>query len=169
MKDIDDFLFEASVKNMSAEEYREALKEHFPNNYPPNVGILKLGDKYSNPPEKEHTSKRKAFGGISWIEYWRRLSSVTANHLECSFCGKDIYVDLTKPDAFMQRMNNLGYVVEDMQAEGGHYHKNDYNNSDGYVIIPVCKSCNGKSEDEILTVRIANKFVEEIGASNKKE
>ena len=52
-------------------------------------------------------------------------------------------------------------------AVGGHYHKNKKDKSDGYVIIPVCKGCNGKIEDEDLDVKVANQYVEEIGASKK--
>ena len=39
------------------------------------------------------TSERKAPKGFSWIDYWRAMSGNHESSLECSSCGKMIFVD----------------------------------------------------------------------------
>ena len=65
----------------------------------------------------------------------------------------------------MQCHETLDYF----QAVGGYYHKTGFDDSDGYIIFPVCKCCNGKREEEILAVKQPNKYVEEIGAVLKRK
>lgn len=40
-----------------------------------------------------NTSERKAPKGYSWIDYWRAMSGNHESSLECSSCGKMIFVD----------------------------------------------------------------------------
>lgn len=161
-------VLETNAKDMTAEEYRKVLVKIFPDEYPPEVGVLTKGTVFHNPPEEEHTGDRVAFGGIPWIEYRLRLLGLEGNHLQCSFCGRVIFIDVDYCDAYFERMNRPLPNKEDYQAVGGHYHKNRKDNTDGYIIIPVCKECNAKSENFDLVVKEPNKYVEEIGASVKE-
>lgn len=168
MNKFTDFLFESSVKDMTPDEYRDVLKDKYPDNFPPETGDVPADKEYHNPPEEEHTGNRKACGNIMWIEYWRRLIGFKGNHLKCTFCGADIYIDVDLHDAYTMRMNHPLTSKEAYQAEGGHYHKNGKDYTDGYIIIPVCKSCNAKNEDFKFNVVVNNKYVEEIGATLKE-
>lgn len=171
MKNFTDFLFESSIKDMTPDEYRNVLKNKCPDDYPPEVDDVPADREYHNPPEEEHTSDRKSCGNIPWIEYWRRLTNFQGQHLKCTFCGEEIFFDIESPACTSWRMEHPEernyHTVDDYQAEGGHYHKNGKDNTDGYIIIPVCKSCNAKNDDFILRVKENNKFVQEIGASEK--
>lgn len=149
------------------EAYKRELEEAFPDQYPPKMEVLQEGKEYHNPSEDEETSKRKAFKNNPWIKYWQYLSGKASNHLKCTFCGVDIYVDVEATDAFLYRMENKDNLSDasDVQAIGGHLHLNGKDKQDGYMIVPMCKACNAKSSDETLKVKEVNMFVEEIGAT----
>ena len=163
------YLDESLAHDMKPEDYRKDLQKEKNNGNPIGIGPLNDGDVYHNPPEEEHTSDREAYGNITWIEYWRRLTGFTGNHLKCSFCNSDIFIDVDCFDAKTMRMEHPKTSKEKYQAEGGHYHKNGKDNKDGYIIIPVCKECNGRSEDYDLKVTNSNQYVDEVGAKIKKE
>lgn len=163
LKDIKESLNEALAADMKPEDYQKEISKKFCSNGMNMKGKLKKGDVYHNPPTEEQTSKRKAYGPITWIEYWRRLTGFNGNHLKCSFCGGDIFINVDECDAFLKRMNKPLNDKSDYQAEGGHYHKNRKDNSDGYIIIPVCKTCNGRNSDYDLVVKEENEYVEELG------
>lgn len=156
-------------RSKEAEVYKKELKEAFPDQYPPKIGVLQEGKEYHNPSEDEKTSKRKAFKNIPWIKYWQYLTGKVSNHLKCTFCGEDIYADVNGIDCHMKRVLNeeeRNYKTkEDYQAVGGHLHLNGKNKMNGYMIVPMCKACNAKSSEETLTVKESNMFVEEIGAT----
>ena len=153
------------------EAYKKDLKEAFPDQYPPKIGVLQEGKEYYNPSENEKTGKRKAFKSIPWIKYWQYLSGKTSNHLKCTFCGADIFVDVEATDALSYRMENKDNLSDasDVQAIGGHMHFNGKDKTDGYMIVPMCKACNAKTSGESLTVKENNVFVEEIGATIEDE
>lgn len=172
MKRFTEFLFESSVKDMTSDEYKEVLKGKCPGNYPPETGDVSADREYHNPPEEEHTGDRESCGNIPWIEYWRRLVNFQGQHLKCTFCGKDIFFDIDSNACTSWRIehpDDRNYrTVDDYQAVGGHYHKNGKDKTDGYIIIPVCKSCNAKNKDYKFNVVANNKYVEEIGATLKE-
>lgn len=166
-RSLKDYIKDSQAHDMNPEEYRDALNDVFCMSA--QTGTLTIDDIYHNPPEREHTSKRKAYGDITWIEYWRRLTGFKGNHLKCSFCGADIFLDVDSSDALNVRMENPKTSKEAFQAQGGHYHMKRRDNSEGYIIIPVCRECNARSEDFNLVVSEQNEFVEEIGASISEE
>ena len=169
MKDITDSLNEALATDMTPEDYQEEITNKFCSAGSLKNGKLKKGNIYHNPPTVEHTGDRKAYGKITWIEYWRRLTGYKGNHLKCAFCGGDIFIDVDYCDAYLKRMNKPLTDKSDYQAEGGHYHKNGADDSDGYIIIPVCKTCNGRSSEYDLEVKEENEYVEELGATIEEE
>lgn len=158
-------------RSKEAEVYKRELKEAYPDQYPPKIGVLQEGKEYHNPSEDEKTCKRKAFKSIPWIKYWQYLTENYSNHLKCSFCGADIFVDVGAAEAFSYRMEHKDDLSDasDVQAIGGHLHLNSKDKTDGYMIVPMCKACNAKPSDETLTVEENNKFVEEIGATIEEE
>jgi hypothetical protein len=162
-----------AFKLKEAETYKKELKEAFPDQYPSKMGSMPVGKEYHNPSAEEETGKRKAFKGIAWIKYWQYLSGNNSNHLKCTFCGEDIYVDVNGIDCHLQRSLNdeeRNYrTKEDYQAVGGHLHLNGKDKKNGYMIVPMCKTCNAKSSNETLTVIENNMFVEEIGAAAEKD
>lgn len=151
-------------------KYKRELKEAFSDRYPPKTGSMLAGKEYHNPSAEEETGKRKAFKGVAWIKYWQYLSGNNSNHLKCTFCGVDIYVDIKATDAFSYRIEHKDNLTDanDVQAIGGHLHLNGIDDSDGYMIVPMCKLCNAKPSDETMTVIEGNMFVEEIGATVEK-
>jgi len=169
MKGLSELVAESELKRMKAEDYKKEMLEAFPDDYPPERGILEEGTVFQNPPEEEHTGDRKAFKNMPWIDYWRKLVGYKSVHMRCVFCNRDIFSDINSPQCHSWRVEHpdeRNYLTkDDYQAVGGHYHKNGHDNSDGYIILPVCKTCNGKPENYNLT--LANKvlYVEEIGAT----
>ncbi len=167
-KHLSESVEESLAHDMQPIDYKKAVEKNFSSGLTIQPRILTQGDIYHNPPEEEHTSDREAYGKISWIEYWRRLTGFTDNHLKCSFCDADIFIDVDDFDAKTMRMEHPKTSKEKYQAEGGHYHKNRNDNKEGYIVIPVCKECNGRSEDYDLIVTNLNQYVEEVGAIVKK-
>ena len=159
-------------RSKEAESYKKELKEAFSDQYPPNMGSMQVGKEYHNPSAEEETGKRKAFMGVAWIKYCQYLSGNYSNHLKCTFCGEDIYANVDGIDCHLQRSLNeekWNYMTkEDYQAVGGHLHLIGKDENDGYMIVPMCKSCNAKPSDETMTVIEGNMFVEEIGATVEK-
>lgn len=163
------YLNESLAQDMGPTEYKEALEKKFTSGSPVQVGTLIEGTIYHNPTEEDHTSNREAYGKIPWIEYWRRLTGFTGNHLKCSFCGADIFIDVDADDALLMRMEHPKTKKEAYQAVGGHYYKNGKDNSDGFVIIPICGDCNARNENYDLEVTVINEYVEEVGATIKED
>lgn len=144
-------------ENMKKSDIYTKLKAENPNS----SGVLKIGAIYQNPAEE--TSNRKSCTGDSWIQYWKEMTDHSENHLECSFCGKTIFIDIDFPDALTYRMKNIKCGKEKHQAFGGHYKNNYMNNSVyKYIIIPVCCDCNSQCINTELKVKISNKYVFEI-------
>ena len=156
---------------MDEKKYKEALFQEYPSNHPPEIGEMHEGYVFHNP--SEETGNRKAFGDVPWIDFWQYLTGKDFNHLQCTFCGEHIFRDINSTQcrtyvngkSSMRKNNDR----DDYLAVGGHYYKNGKNNVEGYIIVPVCKDCNGKQPDTDLIVKVENKYVEEIGASVEKE
>lgn len=164
-------MIEFRPKETEDYKYKKELKEAFPDQYPSKMGSMPVGKEYHNPSAEEETGKRKAFKGVAWIKYWQYLSGNNSNPLKCTFCGEDIFINVENVDALTFRMENKEKLTDasDVQAIGGHLHLNGIDDSDGYMIVPMCKLCNAKSSDEALTVKESNMFVEEIGATVMKD
>lgn len=160
-----------AFKLKEAETYKKELKEAFPDQYPSKMGSMPVGKEYHNPSAEEETGKRKAFKGVAWIKYWQYLSGNNSNPLKCTFCGEDIFINVENVDALTFRMENKEKLTDasDVQAIGGHLHLNGIDDSDGYMIVPMCKACNAKASIESLIVQHANEYVEEVGATIEKE
>lgn len=171
MKNLPEVIFESELKDMKPEDYQMDLQKAFANDYPPEIGLLEMGSVYHNPPKEEHTGDRKAYKKMPWIDYWRKLVGYKSVHLSCVFCENDIFSDVDSAQCKSWRIEHpdeRNYITkEDYQAVGGHYHKNGNDKSDGYIILPVCKTCNGRSEDYDLIVKNPNFYVEEIGAAEE--
>lgn len=171
-KSLQDTLNESLSCDASPEEYRKLLQKENSEDYKGDSQELTKGNLFHNPPEKEHTGNRIAFGGISWIEYWQRMSGYNDIQLRCTFCGKEIFSDIDSPQCMDWRIahpEERNYrTKDDYQAVGGHLYKNGKDNSDGFIIIPICKDCNAKAESYDLKVVVPNAAVDEIGATVKR-
>lgn len=168
MKPLREAVNEALAKDASPEDYRASLQDEFLDGAATEQGRLVLGDVYHNPPEEDETSKRNAYGDIPWIEYWRRMTGFEGNHLKCSFCSKDIYINVDAFDAYEKQMDAPKPDKDTYQAVGGHFHKNGHDAQGGYIILPICKSCNSRARDYDLVVQEENAYVEEVGAHKQK-
>lgn len=154
-------------KDNELENYKAEFMQN--NNKEPKVGTLQVGQKLHNPSVEDATSKRRAYNGVPWIKYWQAFSGENSNKLRCSCCGEVIFVDVKKFDCQFYVKTNYkpaNPVPEDkLQAVGGHFYKNGRDNSDGYIIIPICKECNGKSPDDVMNIEVENKYVSEEAAN----
>lgn len=66
-----------------------------------------------------NTSERKAPKGYSWIDYWRAMSGNHESSLECSSCGKMIFVDEI-PQMLKKMYGLMGLNENENIALGGH-------------------------------------------------
>lgn len=74
-------------------DYRTRFWEEHKNYGPQNSITLKKKHELKN---AEDTSNRKAWGGVSWINYWQALGNFVNNVLECSCegCKKKLLTDI---------------------------------------------------------------------------
>lgn len=162
IKTLLEFCNENELKNYKAEFIQK-------NKVEPEVANLTKGKKLHNPSVEDETSKRRAYNGVPWIKYWQAFSGNSSNKLQCSCCGKVIFVDIEKSDCQIYVNNNYDpsnpITKDDLQAVGGHFYKNGRDNSDGYIIIPICKECNRKSSDDVMNIKVENKYVSEEAAN----
>lgn len=149
----------------------ENYKEEFiqKNKVKPEAGNLTKVEKLHNPSVEDETSKRRAYNGVPWIKYWHAFSGNSSNKLQCSCCGKVIFVDIEKSDCQIYVNNNYDpsnpITKDDLQAVGGHFYKNGRDDSDGYIIIPICKKCNVQPPDKEMEIKVGNTFVSEEAAN----
>lgn len=131
----------------------------------PNVVDVPIGTTLHNPKVDEETGKRKAYKHYPWIKYWQAFSKNYSNKQYCTICGKEIFVDTSEQDCrmFFDKSYKAkdGGSIDDLQAIGGHFYKNLSNSDGGYIIAPVCRSCNKIDSGTPLKVTYLNKFVEE--------
>lgn len=115
------------------------------------------------------TAEREPKTGGSWIEFWRNKTELKSNHLICSSCGEDIYVDVNSILCFPileQRLaddKKKGNAKEEdttalYEAQGGHIClpkevegllKNYHKSSSHMYITPLCRKCNNKKGQKI--------------------
>lgn len=138
----------------------------------PQVLDIPIGTTLHNPKAEEETGKRKAFNNYPWIKYWQAFTKNYNNRLYCTCCGNVIFADTSAQDCRMYFDNGYkvmdGGSIDDLQAVGGHFYKNLFNPDDGYMIAPICRSCNKKGPDVPLTVKHHNEFVEEYAEHIEK-
>lgn len=123
----------------------------------------RLGEIFRNIPD---TSDYKAYKGESWITYWASFAHFRGNHLKCTNCKKDIYVDVEQNDC-IEKAEALSkdaaekVTPDTLQAEGGHVY---LPNSAEHIpfITPLCHKCNDRTNTGDMEVSIANSFIEEI-------
>lgn len=131
----------------------------------PRVIEVALGTTLHNPKAEEETGKRKAFKYYPWIKYWQAFTKIYSNKLYCTCCGNEIFADSEAQDCRMffntYYKAEEGGTVDDLQAMGGHFYKNLLNPDSGYMIAPVCRSCNKIDSVTPMKVIYRNKFVEE--------
>ncbi len=117
-----------------------------------------------------NTGGRNAFGGMSWIDYWRAVTGNYATTLRCSSCGKVIVVG---EPTLTQRMDFVakGETKDDHKAEGGHMWVTAPDGvkwRGGLYITPLCPACNAKLE-QYIPIKIGSELCKEVGASNEKK
>ena len=95
--------------------------------------------------------ERKAPEGLSWINFWQAMSGNHKSQLECSCCGKMIFVDRIPP--MMAKMYKLMDIDEnDCIAIGGHLLVKEPQSHEyvgGFYIAPLCPKCNALREQKI--------------------
>ena len=114
----------------------------------------------------ERTGDRSAHGGISWIDYWRAMTSNHATTLHCSSCGKEIIIGA--PTVFQQiEYGYNGETEEDHRAYGGHIWLTAPAGADwqgGRFITPLCPACNAKRGEQI-PLKENSVLCKELGAN----
>lgn len=148
------------MTNAELKSYRDELVEKFEE---PTILTVSEEDLFKN---AEKTGDRDAYGGISWIDYWRAVTNNFATTLHCSSCGKEIVVG---NPTFFQRMNyaEKGETIDDHKAEGGHIWltaPKDANWHGGRYITPLCPACNAKRGQQI-TLKKGSVLCKEVGAT----
>lgn len=154
---------------MTAEElkrYAEQYRQNF--GEPINLKCNSL----ESIPNALNTSNRHAWGGISWINYWRALTGHYENALFCARCGKRIFADIESNECkdYVKQHNLSNYpklqiTVEALQAIGGHIlNKTGEEYFEGYYIIPLCIDHNNE-HCNIQTIQKDTLMCAEIGAT----
>jgi len=143
---------------------KEYVKNHSVLKIPKLIPVP-MGTTLHNPKVEEETGKRKAYRRYPWIKYWQAFAGDYNNKQYCTCCGNEIFVDTTAQDCRMffniYYKPEEGASIDDLQAMGGHFYKNLENPNDGYIIAPVCRSCNKFDSAKPLKVVCKNVFVEE--------
>lgn len=125
-----------------------------------------LGTTIHNLKAEEETGKRKAYKRYPWIKYWQAFTKNYSNKLYCTCCGNEIFVDTSVQNCkmFFNTYYNPedGGSIDDLKAMGGHFHKNLKDPTKGYMIAPLCRSCNKMDFETPLKVVCPNVFVEEF-------
>jgi len=141
-----------------------------------NPNVIKLSN-YLNVRNMPKSSSRKAWGEVSWIDYWRALTGNYENQQKCACCGKIIFADVdTKECQELVKIHQLSgrseITADVFQAEGAHIvYAQDKGGGryNGTYIVPLCKKCNSSADDEDFKVETGSIICEEIGYSIKKQ
>ena len=110
----------------------------------------------------DDTSGMRAYGGSSWIDYWRAMTGIHDTQLQCSSCGKVIYVGFA-PKVMENMYKATGDNADNHRAIGGHVWvvgSNRY--AGGRYIAPLCPACNNKRGEEIV-IRKGTKVCKALG------
>lgn len=157
---------------MNESELKRYAQEFCMENGKPNV-IRLCNDKIvRNLPESStHVAWRK----VSWIDYWRALTENYKNQQECACCGKIIFADVDTKECQelvkIHRLSGRSEITADVfQAEGAHIVlDNGVERYDGTYIVPLCKKCNNRANDEHFKIKAGSILCEEIDYSIKKQ
>lgn len=130
--------------------------------------IIKLDEdkRYPNLPE---SGNRKAWKGVSWIDYWRALTKKYENMLSCACCKRMIFANIE--DSQCQELVRSRQLAgtkaseEEYQAEGGHVGMNS--NFDKIYIVPLCRICNNHN-NKYVTLRKDSVLCPEVGYTIEK-
>lgn len=132
----------------------------------PRLKEIPVGTTFHNPEVEEKTGKRKAYKRYPWIKYWQAFTKNNSNKQHCTCCGNEIFVDTSAHDCKMffntYYKPEEGGSIDDLQAMGGHFYKNLKDPTNGYMIAPLCRSCNKLDSETPLKVIYPNIFVEEF-------
>lgn len=132
----------------------------------PRMKEIPVGTTLYNPEAEDDTGKRKAYKRYPWIKYWQAFTKNDSNKLRCTCCGNEIFVDTSVHDCKMffntYYKPEKGGSIDVLQAMGGHFYKNLKDSTNGYMIAPLCRSCNKLDSETPLKVVYPNKFVEEF-------
>ena len=100
----------------------------------------------------ENTCSRDAYGGSSWIDYWRSVTRNLATTLRCSSCDKEIVVGEPSCNQKLEWLL-MGDTEDEHKAEGGHVWLTSPKGADwqgGRYITPLCPACNAKRGRHII-------------------
>lgn len=118
-----------------------------------------------------HKTNRKAWRGLSWINYWRAMTGNYANAMHCAACNTKIFAEPEKVEGAMTFLSNYdpskGGSLQDFQAEGAHLYRNGVNADDGYWIIPLCKKCNHPTNNLQMVCKSDVTVCEELAATEE--
>jgi len=146
------------------ESYRQTIVREFDEplilNAEKDVTLLNAGN----------TGNRDAYGGKSWINYWRAITRNQDSILYCSSCEKVIFVGNLAQDQ-VRKYLPIGGKIEDHQAHGGHLWviaPKGVTWQGGRYIAPLCPACNAKHNQHIL-IKAGSKLCKEVGAKVTEE
>lgn len=159
---------------MSESELSKYAQEFRNKNGNPNV--IKLPD-YLNVRNMPKSSSHEAWRKVPWIDYWRALTGNYENQQKCACCGKIIFADVDTKECQelvkMHRLSGRSEITADVfQAEGAHIvYAQDKSGGryNGTYIVPLCKKCNSRANDECFEIKAGSILCEEIDYSIKKQ
>lgn len=144
---------------MTFEEYKDYINSTY------NKGGLHVVRHFVNDgvmTNANNTSDRDADKNVSWIDYWRAMTGNYSERLNCSSCGKEIYVGEIPSSALLKYKRNGDNSSH--KAEGGHiWLQGTQNEPGGRYITPLCPECNAKRGQKI-PVKKGSVIFKELGA-----
>lgn len=153
---------------MTEEELKQYHDDFIAENGEPETQGWMVGTTFHN----AHRTKRRAWRGISWINYWRAMTGHYANAIHCAACNKKIFADPEQPDGAITFYTNYnparGGSFKDYQAEGAHLYRNGVGADGGYIIIPLCKECNNPHNNSQMSCQYDVTVCEELAATEEE-
>ena len=153
---------------MTEEELRQYREDFIAENGEPETQVWAVGTTFYN----AHKTNRRAWRGVSWINYWRAMTGYYDNAMYCAAFNKKIFAEPEQFDGAMAFMSNYdpakGGSFQDYQAEGAHLFRNGINADEGYWIIPLCKKCNHPTNTAQMTCKFEVTVCEELAATEEE-
>lgn len=112
-----------------------------------------------------NTGNRSAKNGWSWIDYWRAMTGTFKTQLNCSSCGKTIFVG-PAPKMMENMFVRTGDKAENHTAIGGHVWVETPGSTKykgGRYITPLCPHCNSQHDKKII-IKKGSLLCKEVGA-----